>query len=121
MTLSTDGTIYDYVDPLTFSDVYGSPSTHSEDHHPYQAGPGQVLKWQFVKRNWYFVIESENMEILQKVLFELQPELRSQKQPALQKWYFVTKIVLTDTARKNCSSEIRGLRFRIFEITRTIR
>jgi len=37
-----DGTIYDYVDPLTFSDVYGSPSTHSEDHHPYQAGPGYL-------------------------------------------------------------------------------
>ena len=40
MTLTTDGTIYDYVDPLSFSDVYGSPSTHSEDHHPYQAGSG---------------------------------------------------------------------------------
>jgi len=37
-----DGTIYDYVDPLTFSDVYGSPSTHSEDHHPYQAGSGYL-------------------------------------------------------------------------------
>jgi len=37
-----DGTIYDYVDPLTFSDVYGSPSTHSKDHHPYQAGSGYL-------------------------------------------------------------------------------
>lgn len=37
-----DGTIYDYVDPLTFSDVYGSPSTHSEDHHLYQAGSGYL-------------------------------------------------------------------------------
>jgi len=35
-----DSTIYDYVDPLTFSDVYGSPSTYSEDHQQLYPGPG---------------------------------------------------------------------------------
>merc|ERR1719340_376201 len=30
----------DYVDPLTFSDVYGSPSTYSEDHQQLYPGPG---------------------------------------------------------------------------------
>jgi len=45
-----DGTIYDYVDPLTFSDIYGSPSTHSEDHQPYQAGPGNPYQDQTITR-----------------------------------------------------------------------